>query len=300
MNTPKRILLISYTGQVGAELWRCLQPLGKVVPVDRSGTDLRIELTSHTSIRNVVREVKPDIIVNAAAYTAVDKAEQEADIAMAINGTAPGILAEEAKALGALLVHYSTDYVYNGKHIDKPYNEDDFCDPRSVYGETKLAGDQAIQQVGCKQLIFRTSWVYGLYGKNFLLTMQRLALERDELRVVADQIGAPTWSRLIADATAQVIAQVNSPLLQADIEKLSGIYNLTCGGETSWYDFAKAIVQKSATPPNVIPITTEEYPAPAARPAYSVLSNNKLADTFGVRLPTWDTALSVCLSRQKN
>lgn len=298
-HTPKRILLISYTGQVGAELWRCLQPLGQVIPVDRSGTELRIEMTDHNNIRQVVRTVNPDLIVNAAAYTAVDKAEQEADTAMAVNGTAPGILAEEAKALDALLVHYSTDYVYNGKHSEQPYKEDDFCDPRSVYGETKLAGDQAIQQVGCKHLIFRTSWVYGLYGKNFLLTMQRLAHERDELRVVADQIGAPTWSRLIADATAQVIAQVNSPLLNEKMDTLSGIYNLTCGGQTSWYDFAKAIVQQAAKAPNVIPISTEEYPAPAARPAYSVLNNDKLADTFGVRLPAWDTALAVCLSRQK-
>ncbi len=299
MNSAKRILLISCTGQVGAELWRCLQPLGRITPVDRCDTHLRIELTDHNNIRNIIRDIKPDIIVNAAAYTAVDKAEQEADAAMAINGIAPGIMAEEAKALGALLVHYSTDYVYNGKHTDKPYSEDDYCDPRSVYGQTKLAGDQAIQQVACKHLIFRTSWVYGLYGKNFLLTMQRLAAERDELRVVADQIGAPTWSRLIADATAQVIAQVYSPQLHADMERLSGIYNLTCGGQTSWYEFAKAIVQQSSNAPHVIPISTEEYPAPAARPAYSVLSNDKLADTFGVRLPAWDTALAVCLSRQK-
>ncbi len=295
--TTKRILLISCTGQVGAELWRCLQPLGQVVPVDRSDTALRIELTDHSNIRNLVREIKPDIIVNAAAYTAVDKAEQEPDVAMAINGTAPGILAEEAKALNALLVHYSTDYVFNGQRNDNAYSEEDFCDPRNVYGATKLAGDQAIQQVGCKHLIFRTSWVYGRYGKNFLLTMQRLAKERDELRVVADQIGAPTWSRLIADATAQVLAQVNSPLMMADMNKLSGIYNLTCGGQTSWYDFAKAIVQQLPNPPHVIPITTDEYPAPAKRPAYSVLSNDKLANAFGIRLPSWETALSVCQSR---
>ncbi len=297
--TPKRILLISCTGQVGAELWRCLQPLGQVIPVDRSDTALRIELTDHNVIRNVVREVKPDIIVNAAAYTAVDTAEQEADTAMAINGIAPGILAEEAKAIDALLVHYSTDYVFNGKRSDKPYQEDDFCDPRSVYGATKLAGDQAIQEVNCKHLIFRTSWVYGLYGKNFLLTMQRLAQERDELRIVGDQIGAPTWSRLIADATAQTIAQVQSSLLHADMNKLSGVYNLSCGGQTTWCDFAKAIVQQSPNPPKVIPITTDEYPAPAKRPAYSVLSGDKLADTFGLRLPAWDTALAVCLSRRK-
>ena len=296
MQNTQRILLISCTGQVGAELWRGLQPLGQVIPADREYTALSIDLANHSLVRDLVREVRPNVIVNAAAYTAVDKAEQDSALAMAINGTAPGVLAEEAKALGALLVHYSTDYVFDGQQRN-PYTETDACNPQSVYGKTKLAGDLAIQAVGCQHLIFRTSWVYGRYGQNFLLTMQRLAQERDELRIVADQIGAPTWSRLIADATTQVLAQLKSPLFAADIAALSGIYNLTCAGQTSWFEFARAILRQSVNPPKVLPITTSEYPAPAKRPAYSVLSNAKLARTFGVQLPAWDNALAVCLSR---
>ncbi|MDM8544985.1 dTDP-4-dehydrorhamnose reductase [Candidatus Venteria ishoeyi] len=295
----KRILLVSNTGQVGAELWRSLQSLGDVITVDRDHPTYPVDLADHSQLRHAVRDVAPDIIVNAAAYTAVDNAEQDEALAMAINGTAPGILAEEAKALDALLVHYSTDYVYNGKHVDKPYVETDFCDPRSVYGKTKLAGDEAIQGIGCKHLIFRTSWVYGRYGNNFLLTMLRLGQERSELSIVADQIGAPTWSRLISDATTQVLVQLQSALCPHSIEDLSGIYHLTCGGQTSWCDFAKAIVSHLPNPPSVFPIRTEEYPAPAPRPAYSVLSNDKLAETFGVRLPDWDVALDVCLSREQ-
>ncbi len=281
MQNTQRILLISCTGQVGAELWRGLQPLGQVIPADREYTALSIDLANHSLVRDLVREVRPNVIVNAAAYTAVDKAEQDSALAMAINGTAPGVLAEEAKALGALLVHYSTDYVFDGQQRN-PYTETDACNPQSV---------------GCHHLIFRTSWVYGRYGQNFLLTMQRLAQERDELRIVADQIGAPTWSRLIADATTQVLAQLKSPLFAADIAALSGIYNLTCAGQTSWFEFARAILRQSVNPPKVLPITTSEYPAPAKRPAYSVLSNAKLARTFGVQLPAWDNALAVCLSR---
>lgn len=293
MADKKNILLIGCSGQVGGELLRTLQPLGQIIAVDRS-TSNKLDLQDHGAIRALVAETAPDIIINAAAYTAVDKAESDYNNAMAINGTAPGILAEEAKKRNALLVHYSTDYVFNGHH-DRPYTETDTTDPRSAYGETKLAGDQAIQDINPAHLIFRTSWVYGLRGQNFLLTMQRLAEERDELRIVADQIGAPTWSRLIAEATAQVLAQLSNPRHNADPAEVSGVYNLTCGGETSWYEFAKAILAPRQRPPKVVPIKTEEYPAPAPRPPYSVLSNDKLADTFNLRLPDWDRALDLCI-----
>lgn len=287
-----KILLIGANGQVAWELLSCLQPLGDVVVASRNSSNY-IDLAKADSIVAIIRKLQPNIIVNAAAYTAVDQAEQETELAAAINGTAPGILAEEAKRLQALLIHYSTDYVFNGNNTTA-YIETDSVDPLGVYGSTKLAGEQAIQAIADKYLIFRTAWVYGLRGKNFLLTMQRLAKQRDELKIVADQIGAPTWSRLIAEATAQVIAQINSPLYKADIETISGIYHLTCGGETNWYEFAKAILASSNT--NILPINTVDYPTPAKRPTYSVLSNQKLINTFGIRLPDWNQALSVCLT----
>jgi dTDP-4-dehydrorhamnose reductase len=296
----RRILLISFTGQVGAELWRTLQPLGHVVPVDRHpDKQYAIDLTQPDSIRRILDEVKPDLIVNAAAYTAVDKAEQEADVARLVNADAVAMLAAEAKVRDILLVHYSTDYVYNG-NTDSPYLESAAPDPQSIYGRTKLAGDQAIVDSGCQHLIFRTSWVYGTRGQNFLLTMQRLAKERDTLRVVADQYGAPTWSRLIAEATAQALSQVYNPRLGLDMNEISGIYHLTNAGMTNWCDFAKAIVKHEPNPPVVLPIKSEEYIAPAKRPAYSVLSNDKLADVFGLRLPDWEHSLALCLAAQHN
>ncbi len=296
----RRILLISFTGQVGAELWRTLQPLGQVIPVDRHPDEqYAIDLTQPDSIKKIIAQVKPDLIVNAAAYTAVDKAEQEPDIAERVNAEAVAILAAEAKARNILLVHYSTDYVYKGD-ADTPYLEDQQPNPQSVYGQTKLAGDQAIIDSGCQHLIFRTSWVYGSRGQNFLLTMQRLAKERDTLQVVADQYGAPTWSRLIAETTAQVLAQVYNPKLGLDLNEVSGVYHLTNAGETNWCDFAKAIVKHEPNPPKVLPIKTEEYAAPAQRPAYSVLSNDKLADVFGLRLPDWEHSLALCLAAQQN
>ncbi len=279
-----KILVIGANGQVAWELLPCLQTLGNVIVASRNSTNY-IDLANADSIRAIIRKLQPNIIVNAAAYTAVDQAEQQPELAAAINGTAPGILAEEAKRIQALLIHYSTDYVFNGNNTTA-YTETDPVDPLGVYGATKLAGEQAIQAVAGKHLIFRTAWVYGLHGNNFLLTMQRLAKERDELKIVADQIGAPTWSRLIAEATAQIIAQIKSDLHE------SGIYHLTCGGTTNWYQFAKAILASSNT--NLLPINTADYPTPAKRPAYSVLSNQKLINTFGIRLPDWDQALSVC------
>jgi len=298
MNSKKKILLISCTGQVGAELWRGLQPLGDVIPADQNLTTVtRLDLTNPQQIRELIQQLKPNIIVNAAAYTAVDKAEQDQHIAMAVNATAPQILADLAKQNDALLVHYSTDYVFDGIKRT-PYLETDTPNPLNMYGKSKLAGDQAIQASGCNYLIFRTSWVYGRYGQNFLLTIQRLAKEREELRIVADQIGSPTWSRLIADMTAQVLSQLYSPRFKKEIfSDISGIYNLTCGGQTNWCEFAQRISERAPKPPRVIPIPTADYPAPAKRPLYSVLSNEKLAQTFGLELPNWDDALNICLSR---
>ncbi len=298
MNSKKKILLISCTGQVGAELWRGLQPLGEVIPADQNLTTVtRLDLTNPQQIRELIQQFKPNIIVNAAAYTAVDKAEQDQHIAMAVNAIAPQILADLAKQNDALLVHYSTDYVFDGIKRT-PYLETDTPNPLNMYGKSKLAGDQAIQASGCNYLIFRTSWVYGRYGQNFFLTIQRLAKEREELRIVADQIGSPTWSRLIADMTAQVLSQLYSPRFKKEIfSDISGIYNLTCGGQTNWCEFAQRISERAPKPPRVIPIPTADYPAPAKRPLYSVLSNEKLAQTFGLELPNWQEALNICLSR---
>lgn len=296
---PKRILIIGTSGQVGWELMRCAQPLGRVIGVDKvpvQPSDIYIDLANPDSIRHVVREVKPTLIVNAAAYTAVDKAEHDSELAYQINATAPGILAEESQRIKATLVHYSTDYVFDGHHT-QPYTEQDTPNPLGVYGASKLAGDRAIEAVDGQYFIFRTSWVYGARGQNFLLTMRRLAKERDELRIVADQIGAPTWSRMIAEATVQVLAQLHSPHYRAETAALRGVYNLTCGGQISWYEFARAIILATLKqPPRLLPITTADYPTPAKRPAYSVLSNTKLAQTFGIHLPNWEVALGLCLA----
>lgn len=295
--TTPRILLVGHDGQVGLQLQACLQSVGEVitagVPVTLKPM-LSLDLTDHQAIRDVVDEVKPDIIVNAAAYTAVDKAESDVDLATAINATAVGILAEQAKKHQALLVHYSTDYVFNGNQ-KQPYHENMKTDPRSVYGETKLAGEQAIAVVGCEHLILRTAWVYGLYGHNFLLTMQRLAEQRDELGVVADQFGSPTWSFTIAHVTSQILSQLQSPLLADKKSELMGTYHLTSTGETHWADFAQAIMDYLPKPAKVNQITTADYPTPAKRPAYSVLDTTKLQQTFGIHLPDWRAALDVCI-----
>lgn len=292
-----KILLIGTSGQVGWELLHCIQPLGTLYAAGRqtdSNTPFQIDLASPDTLCQVIRELKPNLILNAAAYTAVDKAEEEIELAQKINAIAPGILAEECLRLNASLIHYSTDYVFDGDH-DQPYTEQSYVNPMGLYGASKLEGERAIQAIGGQYLIFRTAWVYGLRGKNFLLTIQRLAQEREELKIVADQIGAPTWSRMIAEATVQVLAQILSPLHPVPFETVSGIYHLTCGGQTSWYDFAQAIIAQGDKQPRILPITTAEYPTPAKRPAYSVLSNAKLMSTFGLQLPTWDQALALCL-----
>ncbi|WP_044041509.1 dTDP-4-dehydrorhamnose reductase [Caballeronia insecticola] len=287
------ILLTGVNGQVGFELARSLQGLGKVVALDRA----RLDLGDLDQVRRVVRDVKPSLIVNPAAYTAVDKAESDIEVAMRANGEAPGVLAEEAKRLGAALIHYSTDYVFDGTK-EGVYVEDDAVNPQNVYGKSKLAGEQAIAASGCDHLIFRTSWVYGTRGKNFLLTMLRLGAEREELSVVADQFGAPTWANTIAALTANVLAQTRGKD-QEWWNRTSGVYHLTASGSTSWHGFAEAIFGLSDLPkkPNVKPIPASAYPTPAARPANSRMSGAKLRDVFGLEAPDWRDALALCMAR---
>jgi dTDP-4-dehydrorhamnose reductase len=290
--SERTILLTGVNGQVGFELARTLQGLGRVVAVDRS----RLDLGDLDQVRRVVREVKPALIVNPAAYTAVDKAESDVDAAMRANGEAPGVLAEEAKRLGAALVHYSTDYVFDGTK-EGAYVEEDAVNPQNVYGKSKLAGEQAIAASGCDHLILRTSWVYGTRGKNFLLTMLRLGAERDELSVVADQIGAPTWSVTIAALTANVLAQAVAAGDGWWAEK-SGVYHLTAGGSTSWHGFAQAIFElsKLEKKPEMKPIPASAYPTPAKRPTNSRMSNEKLRSAFRLQAEDWAKCLRVCLA----
>jgi len=285
------ILIIGRNGQVGWELMRTLSPLGKVIGVDYPD----IDFAQPESLKHWVQKSSPDIIINAAAYTAVDQAESEPDLCMTVNGRAPGILAGEAARLGALLVHYSTDYVFDGNK-STPYVETDAPNPLGVYGRTKLAGDEAIRQSGCDHLMFRLCWVYGARGKNFLLTMRKLAGERETLRVVADQFGCPSWSRMIAETTAQAVAHTTR---STDPSSLSGTYHLAAAGHTSWHGFTRAIIdsmppdQRKCT--NVEAIPASEYPTPAKRPAYSVLGCGKLEQTFGLTLPDWQTSLNQVL-----
>jgi dTDP-4-dehydrorhamnose reductase len=292
---PPIILLTGANGQVGFELTRMLQGLGVVIALDRSGLDL----SNPVKIRAVVRELKPTIIINAAAYTAVDRAETELELALRINGDAPGILAEEAKQLGALLIHYSTDYVFDGVK-ESAYVENDSTNPQNAYGRSKLAGELAVAEVGGAHLILRTSWVYGLRGENFLLTMLRLAAERPELRIVADQYGAPTWSTTVAAMTTHIVAQgLISCCNDADWwHKKSGVYHLTASGSTSWFGFAEAIFELSGRElaPKMTAIATADYPMSAKRPANSRLANDKLIDAFALRPPNWRVALGLALA----
>ena len=298
MTTAHRILLTGARGQVGWELQRTLSALGELVALDSKA----LNLADGAAIRHKVREITPQIIVNSAAYTAVDKAENEVELARAVNATAPGILAEEAARLGALLVHYSTDYVFNGSG-STPWREDDACDPLNVYGATKLEGERAIQASGCRHFIFRTSWVYGARGSNFLLSMRRLMRERPELKIVDDQRGAPTWCRDLAEATAQVLGQRVSPMLDADNAAPWGIYHMSNAGETSWHGFAQAIQALDApdetrAPARLLAIPGSDYPTPARRPLNSRLDNDKLQQTFGLRLQDWRSALALCMTEK--
>ena len=300
------ILLVGKTGQIGWELQRTMAPLGNIVALGRDTMDL----CDADSIRRRVREAEPALIINAAAYTDVDKAEDEPEIAMAINGTAPGILAEEAKRLNIPLVHYSTDYVFDGRGGQptpieasrRPYTETDPPNPINVYGRTKLAGEQAVRAAAAVHLIFRTSWVYATRGRNFLCTIQRLAWERKELRVVDDQIGSPTWARCIAEATGQVLARCWDPQDTGSLADVSGLYHLSASGQTSWHGFATEIleVMRAASEAKVMvqhvtAIPGSAYPSSAQRPAYSVLDNSTTAKSFGIVLPDWHSQLRLCL-----
>jgi dTDP-4-dehydrorhamnose reductase len=291
----RRILLVGKVGQVGWELRRTLAPLGAVTAIDFP----EIDLSSADSTRNAVRNANPNVIVNAAAYTSVDQAEAEPDLCHGVNGAGPAVLAEETKRAGALLVHFSTDYVFDGTK-NAPYTEDAPPKPLGAYGRAKLFGDQAIQQSGCDHLIFRLCWVYGIRGRNFLLTIMRLAREKEQLRVVADQFGCPSWSRMIAEASTLALDKV---LASSERGSFSGIYNLASSGQTNWHGFASQIVR--LMPPDQVKcralqaITTSEYPLPARRPAYSVLSGEKLKRVFGLQLPAWDETLALAFEDLK-
>jgi dTDP-4-dehydrorhamnose reductase len=291
-----RVLVIGGSGQLGLELQRSFAGTNPLVAVDREVVDLAIP----EQIRAIVARVKPDVILNAAAYTAVDRAESQPEIAAAVNARAPRILAEEAAKLGALFVHYSTDYVFDGEK-EGPWVEEDPPAPLNVYGRTKLDGEQALRGVGGRYLIFRTSWVYGPHGRNFLLTMLRLGRERDQLSVVDDQLGAPTTSTELARATREIVDGVLAGQF-GSVEEWSGLYQMTCGGETTWCGFTRAIFARAGQllggrQPEVKAIATSEYPTPAKRPRNSVLSNAKLQARFGVRLKGWEEGLDEVLQR---
>ncbi|VWB39472.1 dTDP-4-dehydrorhamnose reductase [Burkholderia seminalis] len=293
MTPEPTILVTGVNGQVGFELLRSLQGLGRVVGCDRS----MLDLSDLDRVRSVVRGLKPSIIVNPAAYTAVDKAETDVDAARRLNAEVPRAFAEEAARLGAALIHYSTDYVFDGTK-DGAYVETDATNPQNVYGLTKLEGEQAIAATGCAHLILRTSWVYGRRGKNFLLTMLKLGSERPELRVVADQVGAPTWSKTIATATSHIVTQALAADDAGWWAQRSGVYHFTSAGATSWHGFAEAIFAHAMgeRAPKVLPIPASDYPVPAKRPSNSRLSHDKLTEAFGLRLPDWADALKLCLS----
>lgn len=287
----RRILLTGVNGQVGQELQRTLTPLGEVVGIDRKTMDL----ASSTSIRQVIGEVKPDLIVNAAAYTAVDKAETETELANSINAVAPTRMAEEAQRMGAILIHLSTDYVFDGRK-NTPYTEQDATNPICVYGQSKLAGEEGIRLHSDRYIILRTAWVYGTHGKsNFVKTMLRLFAERDEVRVVADQVGTPTWTSDIAQAITTLLSQLSQEHLPGF--PLTGTYHFTNSGVASWYDFAVAILEEAKQlgyplkVQRIVPITTPEYPTPAQRPAYSVLSGKKIAAVLGTHPSHWRQGL---------
>ncbi len=285
-----RILLTGGNGQVGRALQQALPPSATIVAPDRSVLDM----AKPDTIRSTVRDFRPALIINAAAYTAVDRAETEAGLAMAVNGVAPGVLAEEAQRLGAVLVHYSTDYVFDGSK-STAYTEADTPNPLSVYGKTKLAGEQAVEAAGAAHYILRTSWVYAAEGANFMNTILRLAQERPELRIVDDQTGAPTWARAIAEMTLQMLDAV-----QGNVRPQHGLYHLTATGAVTWYGFARAILDTAqkisgAAAPKLTPITTADYPLPARRPANSRLDTARFTTIFGITPAPWQDMLEKCL-----
>ena len=290
-----KLLVTGANGQVGWELRRSLLHVGAVVAMDRNACDL----SQPQELTRIIRDVRPDVIVNAAAYTAVDKAEEEEALATKINGTAVGVIADEARKLDALLIHYSTDYVFDGAKA-APYTEDDPPHPINAYGRSKLAGERAIEQCGGLYLILRTSWVYAARGHNFLRTILRLACERDELRIVSDQIGAPTWSHEIADATATIARQALRERERGSFA--SGIFNVTAAGATDWFRFAETILQQTAlgakaarNKAKILPISSSEYPTAAPRPKNSRLACNRSRERFGIMMADWKDALAHCI-----
>jgi dTDP-4-dehydrorhamnose reductase len=282
--TLPTILLIGSAGQLGSELARALPAHGNLIALDRAALDL----CDADAIVAAVRDARPQMIINAAAYTAVDRAESEPDRAAAINARAPAILADEAQRGGAVLIHYSTDYVFDGES-DAAYDEDSPPNPINAYGRSKLEGERAIAAVGGAALVLRTSWVYGLHGQNFLTTMRKLGAEHDELRIVADQVGTPNWTRSLAEATAAIVRRG-----ERFVAERAGLYHLSGAGSASWFEFARAIFA-AADHPRVVPITSAEYPTAARRPRRSVLSSARIAADFGVALPHWDQMLRKCL-----
>lgn len=292
-----KILLTGKDGQVGWELQRTLQPLGNVLAPGRREMDLE----DRETIRRTIRETQPDIIVNAAAFTAVDQAEEDKERAGQVNGLAPAVIAEEAGRLGSLLIHYSTDYIFDGEKKG-PYFENDQPRPLNIYGSTKLAGEEGIRKTGTDHLILRTSWVYSLRGRNFLLTMLRLFQEKEKLSVIADQTGAPTWARLIAGTTALITCQARKE--QQNSRFSSGTYHLTSRGATSWYGFANRIKEEAAHLPGREQIKTDrieaiaarDYPATAVRPRNSRLDVSALEERFGLQMPDWEHSLALCLA----
>jgi dTDP-4-dehydrorhamnose reductase len=299
-----RILLIGKTGQIGSELVPLLPELGETVAVDRR----ELDLSKNDDIRRIISRVRPRLLINAAAYTAVDQAEKDQEMASLVNAAAPGIMAEEASLIGAGLIHYSTDYVFDGLKTS-PYEESVNANPLNIYGKTKLAGEVAIKSTGVPHLIFRTAWVYSTSGKNFLLTILRLATQRQELRIVQDQFGAPTWSREVATTTVNILHHIAEQQKSFDLSTHSGTYHMTAAGVTTWYEFARAILEEASAmtdapswlgpataglplnPVRIIPIATDQYPTPARRPAYSVLSNLLLRETFNIDMRDWRAQL---------
>ena len=296
--TAPTLLVTGCNGQIGFELCRSLAPLGHVIALDHTACDLSDALR----LRKLVRELAPSVIVNAGAYTAVDKAESNPALAFAVNGEAPGILAEEASVLGALLVHYSTDYVFDGT-ANGAYAETDAPNPLSVYGKSKLAGERAVLESEATALVLRTSWVFGAYGNNFAKTMLKLGRDRDTLRVVSDQFGAPTPACLVADVTAHIIAR--HWIFGHRAVFPHGLYHLAAGGDTSWHAYASEVLRQArargvvlkAGPEDIVPIGTADYPLPATRPANSRLATAKLRETFGLHLPHWRDGLSLVMKQ---
>jgi dTDP-4-dehydrorhamnose reductase len=281
----KKIFLTGKEGQIGWELQRTLATVGEVIAFNRS----ELDLGNHDLVRKILREMKPDIVINAAAYTDVEKADQERELALGINAIIPGILADEAKHQNAIFIHYSTDFVFDGQKRT-PYTEEDPVHPLNYYGETKLAGERAVEAIGGRYFIFRTSWVFSMRRKNFLTTMLRLGHEKERIKIVQDELGTPTWSRLVAEATAQILGK--------DLKDQWGLYNMACTGETSRYKFAEAIFDHSKLEqqPVLEKISSKDYASAVKRPLYSALNSDKLYKHFQIQLPPWNKALTLCLA----